>query len=109
MTSTNETKVTEGKPECALPPREQELAQPEKRTRTTPPYIQTPTDEATFNLYQEHRKALGETWTAYILTALALRKETLEKRAQWREQKRKQAQNKKAEGEASQPLEVKEG
>lgn len=82
MTSTNETKVATAAKEGG------EQVQPEKKERKTPPYIQTPTDEATFNLYQEHRKALGETWTTYILTALALRRETLEKRAQWREQKR---------------------
>jgi hypothetical protein len=53
-------------------------------------------------MYQAHRKALGETWTTYILSALALRKETLEKREAWREQKRRQKQNKKAaSGEAA--------
>ena len=104
MTSTGKTKVTTATKEGG-----EQVQQPEKKQRKGPAWIQTPVDDATFDLYQAHRKALGETWTAYILTALALQKETLEKRAQWREQKRKQAQNKKAEGEASQPLEVKEG
>lgn len=97
MTSTDETKATtviEGRPECALPPQE--------GTRRTPPYIQTPCTLEVFEMYQAHRKALGETWTTYILSALALRKETLEKREAWREQKRRQKQNKKAaSGEAA--------
>ena len=97
MTSTNETKTTTVTKEGG----EQPVVQPEKKQRRGPTWIQTPVDDATFDLYQAHRKALGETWTAYILTALALRRETLEKRAQWREQKRRQAQSK-----TSQPVEL---
>ena len=112
MTSeTKQTTVaeTEGRPECALPPREQEQPQPEKKVRATPPYIQTVCTQAQFDLHQQRRKELNETWSQYILAGLELRLAQLAKREQWREQKRKQAQNKKAEGEASQPVEAKEG
>jgi len=82
----------------------EQAVQPPQRERKTPPYIQTPCSQEVFDMYQAHRKALGETWTTYILEALALRRETLEKREAWREAKRKQKQNK-----TSQPVEAKEG
>jgi hypothetical protein len=110
MTSTSETKVTtvaqprEGKPECALPPREQEQPQPEKKVRTTPPYIQTVCTQEQFDLHQQRRKELNETWSQYILAGLELRLAQLAKREQWREQKRRQAQSK-----TSQPVEAKGG
>ena len=93
---TSETKqttagVTEGRPECALPPRE--------GTRRTPPYIQTVCTQEQFDLHQQRRKELNETWSQYILAGLDLRLATLEKRENWRDAKRRQKQSKKAEGQ----------
>lgn len=98
MTSTNETKVT------TVAKGGGEQVQPEKRTRVTVPYIQTACTQEQFDLHQQRRKELNETWSQYILAALDLRLAQLAKREQWREQKRKQS--KKAEGGVGQPVEA---
>lgn len=72
MTSeTKQTTVTEGTPECALPPRE--------GTRRTPPYIQTVCTQEQFDLHQQRRKELNETWSQYIIAGLELRLATFSK------------------------------
>jgi len=103
MSSTNETKTPTAAKEGG------EQVQPEKKERKTPPYIQTPCTQEVFDLHQQRRKELGESWGQYILAALELRMRQLEKRAGWREAKQRQAQSKKADGGVGQPAEAKEG
>ena len=51
-------------------------------------WIQTPVSDEVFEEYSQHKKELGQTWTEYILSALALYKQTTGKRAVSRKQKR---------------------
>jgi hypothetical protein len=61
-------------------------------------WIQTPVSGEVFEEYSQHKKELRQTWTEYILAALALYKQTTGKRAVPRKQKRY-----KGKGEAAPP------
>jgi len=51
-------------------------------------WIQTPVSDEVFEEYSQHKKEMGQTWRDYILSALALYKQTIGKRAVSRRQKR---------------------